>query len=429
MFILKKASNEKKRKRSKEEMNFRKRFYELMFELDLYNKFKKTYLLDIKKETNYGYYAHLYLVPGLSFDKLIDKRTVIEQNLKCLWIMKIENFRGYAEVQVVLNPIDKNMEYRYPNIKPNELYLGLSFSNQIQKNNNNENCMFLLAGATGSGKTRFIYQVLLSWILGSNPSDVQIYLSDIAKNEYIQFKNVKHVKYYAAELEELENMMGIVSREYNRRKRLIAQYREKGTATNISEYNRLTKANKLPYCYIVIDEFSILLPDKTDSKEEKKIKEFILDTLKRLSKLGRSLGMFTFIATQKTTREEMPSILKNMSAVRISFRANDLISSEVIMGNNTALGLPQRVAVYSLNGGTSTNYLYAPKLTMTRLKELLKPYIETKPIINNRLNRQLNGIESEWKITRIPEGMTGMEYLEHIKTKRNNEKEDDFIDY
>jgi len=409
------------RKPSKEEMEFKKKFYELMFELDLYNKFKKTYLLDILSETNYGYYAHLYLVSGLSFDDLTNKRIIIEQNLKCLWIMKLEPFKAYAKVQIVLNPVDESMEYLNPNIKPHELYLGLSFSNNIQKNDNNNNCMFLLTGATGSGKTRFIYQVLLSWILSCKPNEVQIYLSDIAKNEYIQFKNVRHIKYYASELEELKTMMEIVLREYNHRKKLIGQYREKGVATNISEYNRIA-ANKLPYCYIVIDEFSILLPDKTDSKDEKSIKEFILATLKKLSKLGRGLGMFTFISTQKTTREEMPSILKNMSAVRISFRANDLISSEVIMGNNTAMGLPSRVAVYSLNGGSSTNYLYAPKLTMEMLKKLLKHHIEHKAVILKKDSS--DNLICNVKVTRVPEGVDAKDYLRSLN---KFDKEDEYI--
>lgn len=417
-----------KRKPSKEELEFKNKFYTLMFELDLYNKFKKTYLLDIKKETNYGYYTHLYLVPGLSFDDLVNNKAVIEQNLKCLWIMKYENFRGYAEVQIVLNPINQNMEYVNPNIKASELYLGLSFSNQIQKNNNNENCMFLLAGAVGAGKTRYIYQVLSSWILGCSPEDVWIYLSDIAKNEYIQFKDVKHVRYYASEIEELSSMMIKVLDEFERRKRIISLYREKGMATNISEYNQINKSKKLPYCYVVIDEFSVVLPDKTDTKEEKQTKEFILDTLKRLSKLGRSLGMFTFIATQKTTREEMPSILKNMSAVRISFRANDLISSEVIMGNNSATGLPPRVAAYSLNGGTTTEYLYAPKLTMTMLKELLEPYIEKKEITSNHMNKNNSDVTIvSTKVTRIPKGVDAREYLQSMKNE--NIEEDDFIDY
>lgn len=422
------AVKEKKRKISKEEIKFINDFYNLMFELDLFNKFKKTYLLNIKEETNYGYYAHLYLYPGLSFDKLTDKKAIIEQNLKCLWIMKIESFRGYAEVEIILNPVDSNMEYNNPEIKPYEFYLGLSFSNHVQKTNVNDNCMFLLAGGVGSGKTRFIYQILLSWILNCSPNEVSIYLSDIAKNEYIQFKNVKHVKQYASETDELYKMMVEVTKEFNRRKDLITKYRERGVATNILEYNKINKNKKLAYCYIVIDEFSILIPDKTDSKTEKESKEFILDILKRVGKLGRSLGMFTFIATQKTTREEMPSIIKNMSAVRMSFRANDLISSEVIMGNNSALGLPTRVAAYSTNGGSSTNYLYAPKLTMDKLKELLNPYIEIKTTNSTHLRKNItNGAESNWKFTLIPEGVDGKEYIKSLKNKKN--KEDEYLDY
>ena len=70
-----------------------------------------------------------------------------------------------------------------------------------------------------------------------------------------------------------------------------------------------------------------------------------------------------------------PPLLKNMSAVRISFRANDAISSEVIMGDNSAMGLPDRVAVYSQNGGSIQSYLFAPKITIERLNELLDPFI------------------------------------------------------
>lgn len=424
----------KKRSQSKEELVFKKKFYEVMFELDLYNKFKKTYLLDIIQETNYGYYAHLYLATGLSYDDLENKRKKLEQNLNCMWIMKTKNFRDYAEVQIVLRPIDENMEFKNYNVKPHEFYLGLSFSNKLQKADvNKDHCMFLLGGATGSGKTRFIYQILLSWILNCKPEEVEIYLSDVAKNEYVQFKNVKHVKYYASELEELANMMKMLSKEYDRRKKLISKYRERGLATNIFEYNRLVKTNKLSYCYTVIDELSVLLPDKTDSKEEKEMKGFILDTLKKLSKLGRSLGMFTFVATQKTTKDEMPPILKNMSAVRISFRANDLISSEVIMGNNMATGLPTRVAVYSLNGGADIGYLYSPNIITDdgRLQEMLKPYIRNESPTQENLqpseNKDVAIIKT--KVTRIPKGVNAREYLDSLKNIEKLSNEGDYNDY
>jgi hypothetical protein len=121
-------------------------------------------------------------------------------------------------------------------------------------------------------------------------------------------------------------------------------------------------------------------PDASDNKEEKEMKQEIIDTLKKVSKIGRSLGIFTIICLQKTTKEEMgnANIIKNMSAVRISFRANDYVSSDVIIGGGQAVGLADRYAVYSLNGGDKKDYLFSPKLTTDMLNEMLEPYLEDK---------------------------------------------------
>lgn len=360
---------------AKEKQEFEAGFFRLMFELGLYNKFNRTYWLDILDKTNYGFKARIALEPGLSFQKLSESKGVIQENLCCIWIMTAEPFEKYAYIKIVTHPLDKNLPYANPEIKPWELYLGLDFSLNVIKNNCNNYCMFLLAGAVGTGKTRFIYMILLSWILGCSPQEVEIYLSDIAKNEFINFQYVRHIRYYASELMELWEMMMYLNHKINVRKKVISRFREQGLATNIEEYNAIQKV-KMTYCYLVIDELSIIVPDKTDSKDEKEVKEEILAILKKISKIGRSLGVFCFVATQKTTRDEIPSIIKNMSAVRISFRANDMISSEVIIGDNSAVGLADRYAIYSTNGGERKDYLFSPCLTTDQLKELLKPHID-----------------------------------------------------
>lgn len=425
--IKRKIDKNKEKKPSREQIRFKERFYELMFELGLYNKFKKTYLLDIKGETNYGFFAHLYLPIGLSFDELTKNKTAIEQNLRCLWIMNTEPFQEYAQLQIVLHPVDYEVEYKNPKIKPHELYLGRSFSNAVQKTSVNDSCMFLLSGGTGSGKTIFIYQVLLSWILGSTPEEVLIYLADISKDEYIQFANIEHVKEYASEMDELYEMMEDISKELKRRKGLLSYYRERNAATNIHEYNKIS-GKKLPYLYVVIDELSIIQPDSTDNRVEKHQKQFVIDTLKQVAKTGRGMGVFTFVATQKTTRDEMPSVLKNMSEVRISFKANDRISSEVIMENDSAVGLPQRVAVYSVDGGSTIDYLYTPKLTTKMLGVLLKPHIKKDRggLVNNYKSKGI--AKSTSRITRVPDGMTGMEYLKLVKSQKSF-SEGDYNDY
>jgi S-DNA-T family DNA segregation ATPase FtsK/SpoIIIE len=365
----------KLKKPDKEKLQLQEKFYRLMFELNLFNKFNRTYYLSSMEKTTYGYIARLYLEPGLSFAKLQESISVIQENLKCLWIMQYEQLAEYAAVKIVTLAMDKYLPYENPNIKPWEMYLGLDFSQNPIINNNDEHQMFLLAGAIGTGKTRFINMILLSWILGCSVNQVEIYLSDIAKNEYVNFQYIKHVRYYASDLERLYKMMQYLKIKVDKRIKTITKAREEGWATNITEYNKVSKS-KLSYCYIVIDEFSVIAPDKSDNKEDAEMKQGILDVLKRISKIGRSLGIFCLICLQKTSKEEMGglSILKNMSAVRISFRSNDRVSSEVIVGDSSAVGIADRYAIYSLNGGDRKDYLYSPYLSTEQLKELLKPH-------------------------------------------------------
>jgi hypothetical protein len=135
---------------------------------------------------------------------------------------------------------------------------------------------------------------------------------------------------------------------------------------------------KMTYVYILIDEASVIMPNHADSKEVIAMKQEIIDTLCIFSKTCRSYGMFPIIATQKTVKDEIPSIIKDMSAVRVSFRANGGKSSESILGDQSAVGLLDRYAIYSLDGGCTKDYTFSPKLTTTMLNNMLKPHIDKK---------------------------------------------------
>lgn len=414
----------------KEKTQFKEKFKRLMLELGLYNKFDKTYYLQIESKTNYGFLAKLHLEDGLSFSEFQKNIGHIQESLCCIWIMETIPFKDYANIRIVTQPLDDEIPFEKPKIKPWQMYLGLNLSLDAILNDNNKNQMFLLAGAIGAGKTTLLYMILLSWILGCAVNEVEIYLSDIAKNEFPHFKYVKHIKYYASELEELYMMMQYIRIKIDKRNKIISKYREEGKATNIKEYNAINKS-KMSYCYIMIDEFSVVVPDKTDNEDEKNMKQYIIDTLKKISKIGRSLGIFTIICLQKTTKEEMgASILKNMSAVRISFRANDAVSSEVIMGDSSAVGLNNRYAIYSLNGGDKKDYLFSPKLTTERLNDLLKPYIDRnhkKVDIENEIKESNQPPQPPSKVIPLPKKKQ-KEKTHHYPVIDISKGDDDYVD-
>lgn len=377
------TDREQRKEQIKKERAFNKakallieKFNEIMYELGLYNKFNKTYKLDIQEEKNYGYTAFMYLATGLNFNDLDRYKDTIQQNLRCLLIIEYQNNSDRAFVKIITKAIDTNMDFSSPNIKSNEIFLGMSYSIEPVICNCNRNCMFLIAGATGSGKTRLIYMILLSWILSRESRNIELYISDVAKREFVNFQDVKIVRSYADTLEELRDMVKYLYLKITYRTNQIEFYRKKGVATNIEEYNKISGIEKMTYNYLLIDEFSVLMTDKSDSKAEAKMKEDILSYLKKISKLGRAVGIFAVMCTQKVTKDEIPAIIKNMSAVRISLRANDAISSEVILGNTAAVGLGDRLAVYSLNGGSKQDYLFSPNLTTKTMNAMLKPYID-----------------------------------------------------
>ena len=365
---------EKLRKLNKGKIDTMNLFYRIMFEKGIYNKEVRTFELVIDKCTEYGYEGSLKQVPGITFSDLEEVMEKLQQELACLFILKNELFNTVAKVTIIKKGIDEDLEYTPPNeLKPYEMHLGTDLVGNNIINDCNKNCMFLFGGATGSGKTRFIYTMLLSWIMKCDPKEIGLYVGDVAKQEYVNFQDVAHVKGYAEELEELYAIMMYFFDEIKRRRKVLKELRKSKKGTNIREYNDINKV-KMEYSYILIDEFSVIIPDDTDTNKEKYMKNRILSVIKTISKMGRSLGIFVILCTQKTSKDEMPPILKNMSAVRLSTRANDEISSQVILGDNSACGIPSRYFIYSFNGGSDKNYGYAKKLEIPYMNEILDRY-------------------------------------------------------
>ena len=116
---------------------------------------------------------------GLNFSDLDRHKTTIQQNLNCLLIMDYQTNSDCAVAKIITKPIDTTVEYFNPCIKANEIFLGMSYSIEPIIYDCNKYCMFLLAGATGAGKTRLIYMILLSWILSKENRNIEIYISDM----------------------------------------------------------------------------------------------------------------------------------------------------------------------------------------------------------------------------------------------------------
>ncbi|MGN0736067.1 MAG: type VII secretion protein EssC [Anaerovoracaceae bacterium] len=149
----------------------------------------------------------------------------------------------------------------------------------------------LVAGMTGSGKSEMVQSWILSMALKFSPQDVAFVLIDFKGTGLIlPFSKLPHLAGTISDLDTniTRNLISLEN-ELTRRKALLDKY----GVNNISAYLKLREAGKahenMPFLFIIIDEFA-------EFKEQ--FREFI-PVINRIFAIGRTLGVFTVLLTQK----------------------------------------------------------------------------------------------------------------------------------
>jgi S-DNA-T family DNA segregation ATPase FtsK/SpoIIIE len=232
----------------------------------------------------------------------------------------------------------------------------------------------LVAGATGSGKSVALNNMIASILFKATPSEVKFVMIDTKRLElgiYEDFPYLltpvvvepKHasnaLKWAVEEMEaRLKKMAMIGSRD-------ITHYNQ--TTATIREQEPLSELTPLPYLVIVIDELADLMIFKAATVEE---------SLTRLAQMGRAAGIHLMIATQRPSVDVITGIIKANFPCRISFRVSskidsrtviDVAGAEKLLGKGDMLFLPP--------GSSSLIRVHGALITdeeTTRMVEFLK---------------------------------------------------------
>ncbi|WGT38011.1 FtsK/SpoIIIE domain-containing protein [Lysinibacillus sp. 1 U-2021] len=162
----------------------------------------------------------------------------------------------------------------------------------------------LVAGTTGSGKSVWLNQLILTLLTTKNPSDVQFYMIDIKQVELTVFEGFPHVQSVVTNANEGISLLNQLINEMNRRYELF----KKSNVKNIALYNKQS-INKLPYIVCVIDEYAEL--SIRDSR--------VHDHVTSLTQLARAAGIHLIIATQRPSVDVIPSLIKSNLPSKIGF--------------------------------------------------------------------------------------------------------------
>ena len=187
----------------------------------------------------------------------------------------------------------------------------------------------LVAGATGSGKSVCINNIILSILMRTTPDEVKMVLVDPKKVEFNVYDGIPHLltpvvtdpKKASAALQKIVVMM---DERYE-------TFKNSGTK-NISTYNEYIdkelKKNPncglkhMPFILVIIDELADLM--LVAAKE-------VEDSIMRITQLARAAGIHLIVATQRPSTDVITGIVKSNIPTRVSFAVSSSIDSRTIL--------------------------------------------------------------------------------------------------
>ncbi len=183
----------------------------------------------------------------------------------------------------------------------------------------------LVAGATGSGKSVSINAMIVSMLYKATPEEVKMLMIDPKLLELSAYTGIPHlISPVINSPKEASEALRKMVFEMERRYRLLA---EKG-ARNIDAFNRqASKAEKLPYIVVIIDELADLMFTAPSDVE---------NAITRLAQMARASGIHLILATQRPSVDVITGLIKANFPARISFQVTSRIDSRTILDGQGA---------------------------------------------------------------------------------------------
>jgi S-DNA-T family DNA segregation ATPase FtsK/SpoIIIE len=219
----------------------------------------------------------------------------------------------------------------------------------------------LIAGATGSGKSVCISNLLLSLIYRFRPDELEMVLIDPKIVEFAIYRDLPHLIHpVVTDPKQAVQALKWLVREMERRYATLAEK----SVRNLAGYNAKAVAEgfaKLPYIVLVIDELADLMMTAPAEVET---------PLARLAQMSRAVGIHTVLATQRPSVNVITGVIKANYPTRIAFQVSSQIDSRTILDGKGAEALQGR-----------GDMLYSPP-GVGRIQRLQAPFVDDGEIEN-----------------------------------------------
>lgn len=230
----------------------------------------------------------------------------------------------------------------------------------------------LIAGATGSGKSVMIHNVVMSLLYRKSPQDLRLIFVDPKRVELTLYKNIPHLltpvitdaKKAILSLKWLGNEM---DRRYDilesESVRDIASYHKNILAPTIGkDLPEEEMPDPMPYIVVIIDELADIMQMYPRELES---------SIVRLAQMSRAVGIHLILSTQRPSVQVITGLIKANIPTRIALQVSSQIDSRTILDTGGAEKLLGAGDMLFLSGEMSKPLrIQSPFVTETELKKV-----------------------------------------------------------
>ncbi len=189
---------------------------------------------------------------------------------------------------------------------------------------------YLVAGATGSGKSVALHTMIVSLLMRYSPEELKLVLVDPKSVEFRKYEHIPHllVDEIITEPKRALALLQWAYDETNRRNEMFTNCG--GMISNIEDYNTQIASDtvpKLPRVVFVIDELADLMEACKKDLEEK---------IRKVAAKSRSAGIHLVLATQRPSVDVITGTIKANLPSRIALKVMNYADSQTILGEGGA---------------------------------------------------------------------------------------------
>jgi hypothetical protein len=276
------------------------------------------------------------LKPGETIKKLMDKSQDIARELEAFGEIFIDNIKGtrYVGMDVPFADIGKPLMllenlHRLDNAAGSlNVLAGQMPDGSYQLVDLAKAPHMLIAGTTGSGKTVFLYSIIVSLLHKLGPEDLELLIVDPKQTDFHFFEGIPHLRgqRVLTDAHEALNALELINSE---EKETRTQLIRSANSRDIDSYNSKNPDNRMKRLVVIIDEYADLV--QAAELQGKDFRRSFETNLCMLAQRVRNLGIHLVIATQQPRATIVTSSLKAVLPYRASFRLPSHVDSQTIL--------------------------------------------------------------------------------------------------